>query len=115
MVKFKQGVCNQFHEAIELIGARWSGAIIQVLITDNHRFGDIKTAIPGISDTMLAQRLQDLEAAEVIERRAVSDDGPLRHEYFLTSKGLELKPIMDAVGSWAHKWSSTADGHTDDD
>ncbi|WP_111768468.1 winged helix-turn-helix transcriptional regulator [Nakamurella deserti] len=96
-------VCVRFHRAVELIGARWSGAILRALFTGQHRFAGIKAAIPGISDTMLAQRLRELEAASVVDRQVVSTS-PLVVEYRLTERGLELAPVMDALTTWAHRW-----------
>jgi DNA-binding HxlR family transcriptional regulator len=96
-------VCTRFHSAIELIGARWTGAILRVLFTDQHRYAQIKTAIPGLSDTMLAERLRTLEADGLVERRVIPSS-PVQVEYHLTEKGLDLEPVLDAVLSWSHKW-----------
>lgn len=96
-------VCTRFHLAVELIGARWSGAILRALFTGQCRFAAIKSAIPGISDTMLAQRLRELEAAQIIDRCIVSTS-PTVVEYRLTERGRELSPVMDAVLAWSHRW-----------
>lgn len=96
-------VCIRFHTAIELIGARWSGAVLRALFTGSHRFADIKAAIPQVSDTMLTQRLRDLEQAGLVERRVVPSS-PVRVEYELTESGRELEPVLDAVIGWSHKW-----------
>jgi DNA-binding HxlR family transcriptional regulator len=96
-------VCTRFHRAVELVGARWSGAILQALFTGQHRFAGIKAAIPGISDTMLAQRLRELEAALIIERALLSTS-PVVVEYRLTPRGRELAPVMDALIEWSRKW-----------
>jgi DNA-binding HxlR family transcriptional regulator len=96
-------VCTRYHSAIELIGARWTGAIIRALFTDQRRYAQIKAAIPGLSDTMLAERLRTLEADGLIERRVIPSS-PVQVEYHLTTKGLELEPVLDAVLSWSHKW-----------
>jgi DNA-binding HxlR family transcriptional regulator len=96
-------VCIRFHTAIELIGARWSGAVLRALFTGSHRFADIKAAIPDVSDTMLTQRLRDLEHAGLVLRRVVPSS-PVRVEYELTESGGELEPVFDAVIAWSHKW-----------
>ena len=96
-------VCTRFHSAIELIGARWTGAILRVLFTGQHRYAQIKAAIPGLSDTMLAERLRTLEADGLIERRVIPSS-PVQVEYHLTKKGLDLEPVLEAVLSWSHKW-----------
>lgn len=96
-------VCVQFHTALELIGARWSGAVLQVIFKGAHRYAALKAAIPGVNDTMLARRLRELEAAGLIERR-VLDTSPVRVEYHLTEMGEELRPVIDELVIWAHKW-----------
>jgi DNA-binding HxlR family transcriptional regulator len=96
-------VCVRFHTALELIGARWSGALIHMIFKGAHRYADLKAAIPGINDTMLARRLRELESAGLIERR-VLPTSPVRVEYHLTEKGHELRPALDELVAWAHKW-----------
>jgi DNA-binding HxlR family transcriptional regulator len=112
-------ICVRFHAAVELIGARWSGAIVGALFTDQHRYADIKAAIPGLSDTMLAQRLRDLETAGLIERR-VLPTSPVRVEYHLTEMGRDLQPALEALTAWAHRWialppEAAADVHAEAD
>jgi DNA-binding HxlR family transcriptional regulator len=96
-------VCRRYHAAIELIGARWTGAILRVLFTEQHRYAQIKAAVPGLSDTMLTERLRSLEADELIERRVIPSS-PVQVEYHLTEKGLDLEPVLEAVVSWSHRW-----------
>jgi DNA-binding HxlR family transcriptional regulator len=96
-------VCERFHAAIELIGARWTGAILRVLFTDQHRYAQIKAAVPGLSDTMLAERLRSLEADGLVERRVIPSS-PVQVEYHLTDKGFDLEPVLEAVVSWSHRW-----------
>ncbi|MEU5859887.1 MULTISPECIES: helix-turn-helix domain-containing protein [unclassified Nonomuraea] len=96
-------VCVRFHVALELIGARWSGAVIHMIFKGAHRYADLKAAIPGINDTMLARRLRELESAGLVERR-VLPTSPVRVEYHLTEMGQELRPVLDELVTWAHKW-----------
>ncbi|GLW09970.1 HxlR family transcriptional regulator [Microtetraspora sp. NBRC 13810] len=96
-------VCVRFHAAIELIGTRWTGAILHVLFTGRHRYAQIKAAVPGLSDTMLAQRLRTLEAEEIIERRVIPAT-PVQVEYHLTEKGRDLETVLQAVTTWSHRW-----------
>jgi DNA-binding HxlR family transcriptional regulator len=96
-------VCVRFHAAIELIGSRWSGAILRVIFTGQCRYAQIKAAVPGLSDTMLAQRLRMLETEGLIERRVVPAS-PVQVEYYLTEKGRDLEPALEAVIAWSHKW-----------
>ncbi len=91
-----ESMCPRYHLAIELIGARWSGAILRALLEGRCRYVDIKAVIPGLSDTMLAQRLRELEGHGVLAR-SVHATSPVRIEYRLTDKGRALAPVVDAV------------------
>lgn len=105
-------VCERFHAAIELIGGRWTGAILRAVFTGSHRFAHIRAAVPGLSDTMLAQRLRTLEEHGLLERR-VGPSGPNQVEYRFTAKGEELEPVIDAVIAWSHRWIQLPDRTTD--
>jgi DNA-binding HxlR family transcriptional regulator len=107
-------VCARFHTAIELIGARWAGAVLRALFTGSHRFSDIKAAIPHVSDTMLTQRLRDLEQAGLVGR-VVVPSSPIHVEYELTEAGLELEPVLEAVITWSHRWIPLPSGTDDAD
>jgi DNA-binding HxlR family transcriptional regulator len=96
-------VCVRFHTAIELLGARWTGAILRVMFTGSHRYADIRAAVPGISDVMLSRRLRELEDAGLL-LRAVRPTSPVQVEYHLTPMGEQTKPVLDAVITWSHRW-----------
>lgn len=96
-------LCPRFHHAIELVGSRWTGAILQVLLSGRSRFTAIGAAIPDISDRMLSERLHVLER-EGIVRRNVIPESPVRVEYELTEMGRELQASLVAIGKWAQRW-----------
>jgi DNA-binding HxlR family transcriptional regulator len=96
-------LCARFHRASELIGRRWTGAIIFVLLKSRRRFAELGAAIPDITDRMLSDRLQELEAEGIIERTVVPET-PVRVEYALTRKGRALAAAIHAITDWAHKW-----------
>jgi DNA-binding HxlR family transcriptional regulator len=96
-------LCVRFHQAVELIGRRWSGAVIQLLMQHRLRYAELRAAIPDISDRMLSERLRELEAAGIVVR-TVLPDPPVRVEYDLTEKGRALKPALNAIGEWAERW-----------
>jgi DNA-binding HxlR family transcriptional regulator len=96
-------LCPRFHRASELIGRRWTGAIIYVLLKARCRFATLRAAVPGITDRMLSGRLQELEE-ELIVVRTVVPDTPVRVEYALTKKGRELAKAVDAISGWAERW-----------
>jgi DNA-binding HxlR family transcriptional regulator len=102
-------LCGAFHSAIELIGRRWTGAIIYLLLQSRCRFATLRDGIPDITDRMLSERLQELEQERIVERTVIPE-APIRVEYSLTPKGRALVTAMDAVGSWAHKWGKPV-GH----
>jgi DNA-binding HxlR family transcriptional regulator len=96
--------CPLLHEAVELIGKRWSGAIIVVLMEGGpSRFSEIAQAIPQISDRLLSERMKELEARGIVERR-VNPESPARVEYALTDMGWELAPTLKQLKSWSHRW-----------
>ena len=96
-------LCAQFHYASELIGRRWTGAIIFLLLKQPCRFATLRDAIPGITDRMLSERLHELEQEGLVDRTVVPDT-PVRVEYSLTKKGRELAHAIDAISGWAEKW-----------
>jgi DNA-binding HxlR family transcriptional regulator len=102
-----KGVCPDFHAAIELVGKRWTGAIVSALSEQPMRFGELVKAVPGLSDRLLSQRLRELEDAGVVER-SVEAGTPVKVTYSLTEKGADLGPAMSELRSWARRWKATA-------
>src|SRR5436190_13749634 len=96
-------LCSRFHRASELIGRRWTGAIIFVMLKSRCRFATLRMAIPDITDRMLSERLQELEQEGIVERTVVPVM-PVRVEYALTKKGRALSAAIEAISEWAHKW-----------
>lgn len=96
-------LCSRFHRASELIGRRWTGAIIFVLLRSRCRFAVLSAAIPDITDRMLSDRLRELEEEGIVERTVVPDT-PVRVQYALTKKGRALASAINAITDWAHKW-----------
>jgi DNA-binding HxlR family transcriptional regulator len=99
-------LCSKFHRASELIGRRWTGAIIFVLMESRSRFATLRKEIPDITDRMLSERLFELEQEGIVERTVIPET-PVRVEYALTRKGRELAAAVDAIGDWARKWIET--------
>ena len=110
-------VCARFHRAVELIGSRWTGAIIQTLLQGKTRYALIKAAIPDITDRMLSERLRSLEAEDLVTRWVIGAT-PVRVEYELTEKGRSLENALREIGTWAERWfpleSKPDDGVVDD-
>ena len=99
------GPCDRFHRAMELVGRKWTGAIVYVLLGSPCRFAAIGRAIPDITDRVLSERLQELEAEEIVER-TVTPSTPVRIEYSLTKKGRALAAVVREMTDWAHRWGS---------
>jgi DNA-binding HxlR family transcriptional regulator len=94
-------LCGRFHQASELIGRRWTGAIIFVMLRARCRFATLREAIPDITDRMLSERLWELEQEEIVERVVVPEP-PVRVGYILTKKGRALGKAIGAITEWAH-------------
>jgi len=95
--------CPLYHHAVELIGRRWTGAILRAMFYGVTRFSDLAETIPGVSDRMLSERLKELEA-EGLVLRLVIPETPVRIEYHLTEKGHGLESVVEAVSGWATEW-----------
>ena len=101
-------ICPRFHLAVELVGGRWTGAIISRLLAGRARYNELRAAIPDISDRMLSERLRVLETEGVVTRTVVPES-PVRVEYELTAKGRALEEAIAAIGKWATRWISEED------
>ena len=96
--------CPYLHEAVELVGKRWSGAIVYVLLESGPmRFSEIGGSVPHLSDRLLSERMKELEARGIVERH-VRDGSPARVEYGLPDMGRELAPALRELRAWAMRW-----------
>ena len=96
-------LCPKFETAFELLGKKWTGLIIMVLMSGPSRFCEIRDLIPELSDRMLTERFKELEKLGVL-KRSVYPETPVRIEYELTQKGLDLKSTFDEIQRWSDKW-----------
>jgi DNA-binding HxlR family transcriptional regulator len=96
--------CPFYHEAVELVGRRWTGAIIAVLLGDGSlRFSELAHSVPEISDRLLSERVKELESRGLVERTVYAGP-PVRVEYSLTPMGRELGPAIGELTAWARRW-----------
>jgi DNA-binding HxlR family transcriptional regulator len=100
-------VCPHFHAAVELVGKRWTGAILWALAEHRRYFAELSAAIPGMSDRLLSRRLRELEAEGVVER-SVESGTPARVSYSLTDKGEDLRPAIYELRDWGRRWNGNA-------
>jgi DNA-binding HxlR family transcriptional regulator len=99
-------VCPDYHAAVEMIGRRWTGAILWALTERPHYFAELSLVIPGVSDRLLSRRLRELESEGLVER-SVHAGGPARVSYSLTEKGRALEPAIRELRVWAKRWNPT--------
>lgn len=83
--------------ALDVLGERWSLLIVRDMLVGATRFNDLARGLPGLSRSLLAKRLRQLERAGVVER--------VRGEYLLTRSGRELEPIVFGIGAWGARWT----------
>jgi DNA-binding HxlR family transcriptional regulator len=105
------GLCPRYHHAVELLGRRWAGAVVRLLLGGPLRYNELRGRIPDISDRMLAERLKELELEGIVVRRVIPEP-PIGVEYGLTEKGRALEAPVMAIGKWAEKWMSAGPSAT---
>ena len=91
---------------LSVLGGKWTPLVLWELRDETLRFGELQRRIPGITKKMLSQRLQELEADDVVHREAYAEVPP-RVEYSLTEFGQTLRPILDAMCEWGNDYLST--------
>jgi DNA-binding HxlR family transcriptional regulator len=98
-----QKVDDGMTRVFTLLGKRWTGLVVAVLMQHPVHFADLRRAIPGISERMLSDRLTELGAAGLVVRE-VNEGPPLRVSYRLTEAGAALEPALKELGSWAERY-----------
>jgi DNA-binding HxlR family transcriptional regulator len=101
----ERAVCESFQHAAELVARRWVPQIVWVLLDGPRRYSVLRTAIPEISDTVLSERLRELEEAGILTR-SVTPSTPVLIEYSLSERGRELAVVMDGLSTWAERWAA---------
>ena len=96
-------ICPRYEHAIQLLGKRWTGLILDSLMDGPRRFCELTATVEGLSDRVLSDRLRELEAEDIVER-VVYPQIPVRVEYSLTEKGRDLRPVVQAIHEWAQEW-----------
>src|SRR3990170_3247790 len=102
-------MCPRYQAAVDILGKRWTALIVRTLLPRPRRFSDMTAIISGLSDRLLSERLKELEACGIWERRVFAET-PVRIEYALTAKGLELEQVVEAIQAWANAWTPVEAG-----
>ena len=87
-------------KAMEVLDERWTLLVVRELLLGSTRFNELRRGVPKMSPALLSKRLRALERAGVVVRTEESG----RSSYALTESGLELKPVVDALGAWGVRW-----------
>lgn len=95
-------VCPSFVAAMQVLGKRWNGHIIQVIGTGRLRYSELKQQVVGISDAVLAARLAELTGCGLVTRDAGTTGRG--GDYGLTARGLELADVLAELTLWAERW-----------
>jgi DNA-binding HxlR family transcriptional regulator len=96
-------MCPKYEQAASLLGKRWTALILRSLLDGPKRFSEITSYVPGLSDRLLSERLQDMEDLGIVERR-VLPQRPVVVLYTLTEKGADLRRVVEALQEWANCW-----------
>jgi DNA-binding HxlR family transcriptional regulator len=100
-----RAICESFQRAAELVAKRWVPQIVWVLLGRALRYSSLRDAIPEISDTLLSERLRELEEAGIVTR-SVTPSTPVLIEYGLTDRGRDLALVIEGLSAWADRWAT---------
>ncbi len=107
-MRLNKTMCPRFQAALEILGKRWTGLVVQALLDGPQRFSALAKTLEVVSERMLAERLKELEAEGIVAHEA--PPGSAHAEYALTDKGRALSDVLAAVGRWATDWVDAPEG-----
>src|SRR5437764_12596218 len=93
---FSTAMCPRYEHAIQILGKRWTGLLLNALMQGPLRFCELTDLVEGLSDRVLSDRLRELEMEGIVQR-TVYLKIPVRVEYELTEKGKALAAVLDAI------------------
>ena len=100
----EENLCPKMESTLSLLGKKWVALIVFSLLAESKKFSDIERYIPGLSARLLTERLKELELLGIV-KKTVSDTTPVKIEYGLTRKGVDLSSTFKSIGEWAEKWN----------
>ncbi len=104
-MRLMKNMCPKYQAAMDILGKRWTGLIVNVLLEGPKRFSALASRLDLVSERMLSERLKELELHGIVVRQ-VLPDSPVRVQYDLTPKGRALSGVVAAIASWAAEWVS---------
>lgn len=96
------------HKAVDLIAKRWSLLIVLEIYKgtkSERRFSELKKSLLGITPKILSERLKELEADDILEKRIDAEEIPIKSIYSLTAKGKALIEVLMTIKKWSIKWN----------
>lgn len=96
-------------QASQLLCERWTFLLVRELIVGSTRFGELQKGLPLMSPTLLSLRLKQLREAGVVERQGTKGD----YSYRMTAAGRDLRPLVELLGAWGHRWAPSQLGDED--
>lgn len=100
-------MCPRYERATLLLGKKWSGLILRVLMGGPRRFREFRDQVPELSERLLSERLREFEDEGLVHRE-VQACRPVLILYELTDKGRELETVVQSIQTWADKWIESA-------
>jgi DNA-binding HxlR family transcriptional regulator len=102
-MRYSKQICGRYQRGMEILGKRWTGLIIKILLDGPLRFSEVAERLEVVSDRVISERLKELEAEDIVIRN-VYPETPVRIEYALTDKGQALGPVITAIEAWSEQW-----------
>jgi DNA-binding HxlR family transcriptional regulator len=97
-------LCRRYlASSVELVGKRWSSAILLAISQGATRFSEITASVTGLSDRLLAQRAKELEQAGLVNREVIATT-PVQVRYTLTERGRDLLESLQPLAQWGQRW-----------
>lgn len=103
-------MCPRYQRAALLLGKKWSGLILRVLMGGPRRFHEFREQVPDLSERLLSERLREFEEQGLV-RREVQACRPVLILYDLTDKGRELEGVVQSIQAWANRWMEIEGEH----
>ncbi|HQZ20622.1 MAG: helix-turn-helix domain-containing protein [Trichococcus flocculiformis] len=102
-MEVKKCICPKFEKTFSILGKKWTGLIIEVLMDGDKRFKELAAQIPNVSDRVLVERLKELEDEKIVVRTE-NPAAAIKVMYGLSEKGKALNSVMQEIQTWSDAW-----------